>query len=255
MTLDEVYSNIYSIFSKLPTIKLYDFLIKLFSEIGVPQKEVFEDYNAKKLCKILANNSTRNVAIFDLLAKEFTSVESHFRKIGDSEYVEQRDGAFVYLKINDDGTIQEETDISKLKNIFWIGDTLESIRLVNRDDDYKELGVLSEEQFQQVEMVYQMIQSILYQKNVDVENEVKDMNVIIQDTKFLRNIVETVLRKRTRVQVMDWINVLTEDEMNQVLEQIYDEAVNTSGMGEIEQLQEKINFYRNRPNANKDMLF
>ena len=237
-SIEEIYTQIFESRGKISTTRFYDYLIRVSSELGLPSEQICKEYNTERICKIISNNSTRNIAIFDLLAKEFTSVESRFRKIGDSEYVEQRDGAFVYLKINDDGTIEEETDMRKFKDIFRIGESLESIRLVNREDDYKDLGILGEEQFQQVEMVYQMLQSILYQKDVDVESEVKDMNFIIQDTKFLRNLVETVLRKRTRLQVMDWINVLTEDEMNQVLEQIYDEAVNTSGIGKIEQLQE-----------------
>lgn len=244
-SIDEIYSIIFDSKDNMSMITFWDYLIKAHEELGLPSEEICEKYGAKKFFKLILSNSSRNLAVFNLLAKEITSEESHFRKIGDSEYVEQRDGAFVYLKINDDGTIQEETDLSKVKNIFKIGDDLESIRLVNREDDYRELGILGEEQFQQVEMVHQMIQSILYQKNVDVENIVKDINIIIQDSKFLSRLVETTLKKRTRLQVMDWINTLTKEEMQQVLEQIYDEAVISSGIREIEQKQELDEFIKN----------
>lgn len=125
-------------------ISFYDYLIKMSSEFGMPSEEMRKEFGCEKLCEILNDNMPRNIAVFNLLAKEITSQESHFRKIGDSEYVEQRDGVFVYLKIGDDGSIQEETNLSKVKHIFKIGDSLESIRLVDREDDYKDIGILNE---------------------------------------------------------------------------------------------------------------
>ena len=240
---DEIFSKIFHGKDSMSMITFCDYLIKVSSELGYPPKEMCKIYEVEKIFEILTNNSKRNLAVFNLLAKEITSVESHFRKIGDSEYVEQRDGVFVYLKINDDGTIQEETDLRKVKNIFNIDDTLESIRLVNREDDYKGLGILNESQFQQVEMAHQMIQSIVYQENVNIEDTVKDINIVIQDSTFLSNLVETALKKRTRLQVMKWINTLTREEMKQVLDQIYDEAVINSGIREIKHEQELKEFY------------
>ena len=245
-SVKDIYSMIFNSKENVSKITFYDYLIKISSEISLPQSEMKElcgKYGVEKIYEIITNNIPRNLGVFNLLSREYTSTESHFRKVGDSEYVEQRDGKFVYLKINDDGTIQEEADLSKVKDIFKIGDTLESIRLINQEDDYRELGVMNEQQFQYAEMVHQMIQSILYQKDVDLENIVKDMNVVIEDAQFLSKITKTALQKRTRLQVMNWINTLTKEELEQVAGEIYDEAVMNSGIRDIEQKEELEEYY------------
>ena len=165
-----------------------------------------------------------------MLANEITRTEPKFRKIGDSEYVKQHENQFIYLKINDDGTIYEEPDLAKVKDIFKINDTLESIRLINAEDDYKDLGILNEQQFQEVELVHSITKQILTQDDINLENAVKRMNCIISDTGFLDNLTQATLQKRTRLQVMDLINVLTKDEIKEISDQIYDKALLESGI-------------------------
>lgn len=260
---DEVFSNVFEGKKQMSIIEFSDFISKLASEFNIPQDELRElckkhafqcfgdnfryfdpSQKVEKVYDLIADNIPRNGAVFNLLSKEATSTEPQFRKIGDSEYVEQRDEQFVYLKINDDGTIYEETDLSKVKDIFTVHDTLESVRLVNREDDYRGLGILNEQKFQQVEMVHQMTNQILYQENVDLENVIKNMNVLIEDSQFLSQLTQTALQKRTRLQVMDLINVLTKEELEQVSNEIYDKAVLDSGIKDIEQEQELKEFYK-----------
>lgn len=249
-SVDKAFSDIFEKKTLMSTIEFFDYITKLAFEFNIPQdklkelceKHVFECLEDKtkveQVYELIVNNIPRNGAVFNLLSKEATSTEPQFRKIGDSEYVEQRDGQFVYLKINDDGTIDQETDLSKVKDIFKINDSLESIRLINREDDYRGLEILNEQKFQQVEMVHQMTNQILYQENVDLEDVVRDMNVLIQDSKLLSQLTETALQKRTRLQVMDLINVLTKEELEQVSNEIYDEAILNSGIKDIEQEEE-----------------
>lgn len=249
-SVDKAFSDIFEKKTLMSTIEFFDYVTKLAFEFNIPQdklkelceKHVFECLEDKtkveQVYELIVNNIPRNGAVFNLLSKEATSTEPQFRKIGDSEYVEQRDGQFVYLKINDDGTIDQETDLSKVKDIFKINNSLESIRLINREDDYRGLEILNEQKFQQVEMVHQMTNQILYQENVDLEDVVRDMNVLIQDSKLLSQLTETALQKRTRLQVMDLINVLTKEELEQVSNEIYDEAILNSGIKDIEQEEE-----------------
>lgn len=253
--IDKVFSDIFEKKTQMSIIEFSDYITKLASEFNIPQDELkglcekyvfpcFEyETEVGLVYESVANNIPRNAAVFNLLSKQVTSTESQFRKIGDSEYVEQKDGQFVYLKINDDGTIDQETDLRKIKDIFKISDSLENIRLVNREDDYRGLGVLDEQKFQQLEMVHQMTNQILYQENVDLEEVVKNMNVLIEDSQFLSQITETLLQKRTRLQVMNLINVLTKEEIEQVSNEIYDEAILNSGIKDIEQKEELNEYY------------
>lgn len=157
--IDEVFSEVFKEKTQMSIIEFSDCISKLGSEFNLPlnkleelcQKYAFECFenpkNVQDVYALISSNIPRNNAVFDLLAKEITSTEPKFRKIGDSEYVEQRDDKFVYLKIDDDGTVHEETNLSKVKDIFVIHGSLESIRLVNREDDYRELGILDENVF------------------------------------------------------------------------------------------------------------
>ena len=94
-------------------------------------------------------------------------------------------------------------------------------------------------------MVHQMTNQILYQENVDLEKVVNNMNVLIEDSEFLNQLTEVALQKRTRLQVMDLINVLTKEEIEQVSNEIYDKAVLDSGIKDIEQEQELNKYYEN----------
>lgn len=254
-SINEVFLNSFEGKTQMSMIEFSDYITKLASEFNIPQdklKELCEEYAFKcfkdqtkveQVYDLIVGNIPGNAAVFNLLSKQATSTEPQFRKIGDSEYVEQKDGQFLYLKIDDDGTMHEETDLSKVKDIFVIGDNLQSIRLINREDDYKDLGILDEQKFQQVEMVHQMTEQIIYQENVDLENVVKDMNVLIEDSQFLSKLTETALHKRTKLQVMDLINVLTKEELKQVADDIYDEAVLDSGIRGVEHKQELEEYY------------
>ena len=251
-TMDKAFSviNIFEKRKPMSTIEFSDYITKLDTIYNIPKdelREIFEKYayknfkdptQANEVYELIIQNIPRNNAVFDILVNEFTSTESKFRKIGDSEYVEKRDEQFVYIKINDDGTVIQETDLSKVKHIFKIGDNLESIRLINREDDYKELGILGEQEFQQAEMVHLLLDEILYQKNINLQSIVKKMNLLIDDSKLLSRLTETALQKRTRLQVRSLINVLTKDEIEQVTNDIYDEAVLDSGVKDIEHKQE-----------------
>ena len=93
-------------------------------------------------------------------------------------------------------------------------------------------------------MVHQMTNQILYQENVDLEDVVKNINVLIEDSQFLSQLTETALQKRTRLQVMDLINVLTKEELKQVSNEIYDEVILNSGIKDIEQEQELNEYYK-----------
>ncbi len=255
-SLSKIFENIFERDTQMPVEEFSDYITKLASELNISQdelKELCQKYAFKcfeaqtkvqQVYELIANNIPRNVEVFNFLSKEITSTESKFRKIGDSEYVEQKDGKFVYLKVNDDGTIYQEGDLSKVKDIFTVGDTLESVRLVNREDDYRDLGILNEQKFQLIEMVHSMIEQILYKKNVDIEEEVRKMNLIIQDSQFLKKITETALHKRTRLQVKDLINTLTKGELQEVADRLYDEALLDSGIREIEIKEELNNYYK-----------
>ncbi len=254
-SINEVFMYCFEGKGQMSTIEFSDYITKLASEFKIPTdklKELCEKYAFKcfedvtkveQVYELIASNIPRNATVFNLLSKEATSTESQFRKIGDSEYVEQKDGQFVYLKIDDDGTIHEETDLSKVKNIFVIGDNLESIRLIDREDDYRDLGILDEQKFQQVEMVHLMTEQIVYQENIDLEDVVKNMNVLIEDSRFLSKLTEIALHKRTRLQVMDLINVLTKDEFEQITDELYDEAVLDSGIRDFEHKQDIEEYY------------
>lgn len=89
-----------------------------------------------------------------------------------------------------------------------------------------------------------MTNQILYQENVDLEDVVKNINVLIEDSQFLSQLTETALQKRTRLQVMDLINVLTKEELKQVSNEIYDEVILNSGIKDIEQEQELNEYYK-----------
>ena len=89
-----------------------------------------------------------------------------------------------------------------------------------------------------------MTNQILYQENVDLEDVVKNINVLIEDSQFLSQLTETALQKRTRLQVMDLINVLTKEELKQVSNEIYDELILNSGIKDIEQEQELNEYYK-----------
>lgn len=251
-TINKAFSfiNIFERKEPMSIIEFSDYITKLNTTHDIKKDELreacekyafknFKDQSeASQVYELIIQNISRNNAVFDILANEFTSTESKFRKIGDSEYVEKRDEQFVYIKINDDGTVIQETDLSKVKHIFKIGDNLESIRLINREDDYKELGIFGEQEFQQAEMVHLLLDEILYQKNINLQSIVKKMNLLIDDSKLLSRLTETALQKRTRLQVRSLINVLTKDEIEQVTNDIYDKAILDSGVKDIEHKQE-----------------
>ena len=269
----EVYKffNIDKMIGTMSIIEFSDYVTNIASKFNIPEDELKElnkkylfrclDIDTVKLNRetnlyeeidsrediydIIIENVPRNKAVFDLLSSEVTSTESKFRKIGDSEYVEQRDGEFVYLKFEEDGSITEEKDLSKVKDIFKIGDSLESIRLIKSEDDYKDLGILGEEQFQQVEMVHQLTQKMLYQDNIDLEECTRNMNLIIKDSKFLERITDSVLQKRARKQVMDLINVVTKEEIKDIMYQIYDNARGESGIEDIKREEDFKEFNKN----------
>lgn len=256
-SINEVFSEVFKEKTQMSIIEFSDYISKLASEFNIPENELknlcekyaFPCYeNERKVESIyylIANNIPRNAAIFNLLSKEITSTESKFRKIGDSEYVEQKDGQFIYLKIDEDGTIHKETNLAKVKDIFTIGNNLESIRLVNCEDDYRGLGILDENKFQQVEMVHTMTNQILYQRNINLEDVVKNMNVLIEDTRLLSHITETALQKRTRLQVMNLISVLKKEEIVEISNELYDEAIINSGIRDIEHKDELNQYYKN----------
>lgn len=90
-----------------------------------------------------------------------------------------------------------------------------------------------------------MTDKILYNEDVNLEDLVKDMNFLIEDVQFLNKLTEVTLQKRTRLQVKDLISVLTREEIEEVSNKIYDEAVLDSGIRNIEHNQDMKEFYEN----------
>ena len=243
---------------EMSILELCDYISKLATEFNIPKDELkticnkyiyggiidnplFEEES--KMYDLIVSNTTRNSAVFDLLSSNVTRKESLYRKISDSEYVEDRDGKFVYIKINDDGTVYEQNDLSKVKHIFTIKDSLESIRVVGKEDDYKELGIFNEKQFQQIEIVHTLINKIMYEDSIDIESITKDINLIVKQPNFLRLIIETAIHKRTKLQILKCVNALTEEEIEETMNYLYDEAMLQSGLGDIEQKYELDSFY------------
>ena len=189
----------------------------LISEYAI--KKLGKDVDVRLVDKLIKGNLERYQNLSeDKENNEQKVIDSSFRQINDNSFIEKRDNAFYYIHINEKGqkielqldsyqsTIDKSSkkiySINESKNengikkyrvtsdkiidSFVIEDGLESVKSIRGEDKYKSLGIMTFEDFQNLQFISPLIKEIRekqmngkYRKIMDDEENVYDIEGVM----------------------------------------------------------------------------